>query len=143
MPVRKATARWEGGIKEGAGRIRTESGAVDSPYSFGSRFQDGSGTNPEELIGAAHAGCFAMALSLMLGEAGFKPDYVEATGRVTVEPEGDGFRITESHLTCEAAVPGIDEATFRKHAEAAKAGCPVSRALAGTAIGLEARLVDA
>lgn len=140
MPVRKASARWEGSIKEGRGRVRTESGAVDAAYSFGSRFKDDSGTNPEELIGAAHAGCFAMALSLILEKAGFPPEYIEASARVTIAPEGDGFRITESQLTCEAAVPKIDEATFRRCAEDAKKGCPVSRALAGTTIGLEARL---
>jgi osmotically inducible protein OsmC len=109
-------------------------------YSFASRFEGGPGTNPEELLGAAHASCFAMALSLILGQAGFKPEYVDATAHVTVLPQDGGFKITKSHLVCEARVPGIDQAAFVQHAETAKASCPVSRALAGTEITLEARL---
>lgn len=100
----------------------------------------GAGTNPEELLAAAHASCFAMALSLFLGKAGFKPEYVDATAHVTVTPQGEGFKITSSHLVCEASVPGIDQATFMQHAESAKAHCPVSQALAGTEITLEATL---
>ena len=142
MATRNAHARWEGSIKAGKGRIDFGNGAFKGAYSFASRFEDGKGTNPEELLGAAHAGCFAMALSLMLGNAGFKPDYVDATAHVTVSPQGGGFKITKSHLVCEARVPGIEAAAFAKHAEAAKAGCPVSQALAGTTITLEARLVS-
>lgn len=142
MPTRSAHARWEGSIKQGQGRIDFGDGAFSGAYSFASRFEGGNGTNPEELLGAAHAGCFAMALSLILGNAGFKPDYVDATAHVTVSPQGGGFRITRSHLVCEARVPGVDAAAFAKHAEAAKAGCPVSQALAGTTITLEARLAN-
>lgn len=140
MPTRKAHARWEGSIKEGKGQVDFGNGAFKASYSFASRFEDGKGTNPEELLGAAHAGCFAMALSLILGNAGVKPDYVDVTAHVTVSPQGGGFKITKSHLVCEAKVPGIDAAGFAKHAEAAKAGCPVSQALAGTTITLEAGL---
>ena len=142
MPTRNAHARWEGSIKEGKGQVDFGNGAFKAAYSFASRFEDGKGTNPEELLGAAHAGCFAMALSLILGNAGFKPDYVDATAHVTVSPHAGGFKITRSHLVCEARVPGIDAAAFAKHAEAAKAGCPVSQALAGTTITLDARLAN-
>lgn len=142
MATRKAHARWEGSIKEGKGQVDFGNGAFKAAYSFASRFEDGKGTNPEELLGAAHAGCFAMALSLILGKAGFKPDYVDATVQVTISPHDGGFKITRSHLVCEARVPGIDAAAFAKHAEAAKAGCPVSQALAGTTITLEARLAN-
>ncbi|MEP7382956.1 MAG: OsmC family peroxiredoxin [Gemmatimonadota bacterium] len=141
MPTRNARARWEGSIKEGKGNVEFGNGAFKGAYSFASRFEAGAGTNPEELLGAAHAACFAMALALILGQAGFKPDYVDATANVTVKPQDGGFKITKSHLVCEAKVPGIDAATFMQHAEAAKAGCPVSQALAGTEIGLEAKLV--
>jgi osmotically inducible protein OsmC len=141
MPTRKAHARWQGSIKEGKGQVDFGNGLFKGAYSFASRFEDGKGTNPEELLGAAHAGCFAMALSLMLGKAGFRPDYVDATAHVTVSPHEGGFRIGKSHLVCEAKVPGIDEASFKQHAAAAKAGCPVSQALAGIEITLEARLV--
>ena len=140
MPTRKAHARWEGSIKEGKGKVDFGSGAFNGAYSFVSRFEEGAGTNPEELLGAAHASCFAMALSLVLGQAGFKPEYVDATAHVTVTPKDGGFKITKSHLVCEASVPGIDQTTFMQHAQAAKAGCPVSKALAGTEITLEARL---
>lgn len=141
MTTRTAHARWEGSLKEGKGQIDFGSGAFTGAYSFTSRFEDGKGTNPEELLGAAHAGCFAMALSLILGNAGLKPDYVDATAHVTVSPKDGGFKITKSHLVCQAKVPGIDSAAFMKHAEAAKAGCPVSQALAGTEITLDAKLV--
>jgi osmotically inducible protein OsmC len=105
-----------------------------------SRFEAWVGTNPEELLGAAHASCFAMALSLALSQAGFEPHYVDATAHVTVSPQRGGFKITKSHLLCEAKAPGIDQATFAQHAQAAKTGCPVSQALAGTEITLEAKL---
>jgi osmotically inducible protein OsmC len=140
MATRNAHARWEGSIKEGKGRVDFGNGAFNGAYSFASRFEDGKGTNPEELLGAAHASCFAMALSLALGKAGFKPDYIDATAQVTVSPQDGGFKITKSHIVCEARVPGIDQAAFAQHAQAAKAGCPVSQALAGTEISLDARL---
>lgn len=138
MPTRTAHARWEGTLKEGEGEV--DFGPFRGPYSFASRFEDGKGTNPEELLGAAHASCFAMALSLALGRSGFAPAWVDATARVTVAPQDGGFRITRSHLVCEAKVPGIDEATFTRIAESAKQGCPVSQALTGTEITLEATL---
>jgi lipoyl-dependent peroxiredoxin len=141
MPTRKAHARWEGGLKAGRGRMDFGSGAFTGAYSFASRFENGAGTNPEELLGAAHAGCFAMALSLVLGQAGFEPEYVDATAHVTVVPREGGFKITKSHLVCEAKVPGVEHATFVEHAEAAKKGCPVSQALAGVEITLDAKLV--
>lgn len=140
MPTRKAHARWEGTLKEGKGTIDFGSGAFKGAYSFGSRFEQGTGTNPEELLGAAHAGCFAMALSLILGQAGFTPKYIDATANVTIEPQGGGFKITRSHIICKARVEGIDAAAFATHAETAKANCPVSQALAGTEITLEATL---
>ena len=140
---RSASAHWSGGIKDGQGTMSTDTGVLhESPYGFKSRFEDGPGTNPEELLGAAHAGCFAMALSLILGKAGFTPDSVDATAHVTVGPQDGGFKITKSHIVCEAKVPGIDRTAFMKCAEAAKAGCPVSQALAGTEITLEAKLAD-
>lgn len=138
MTTRKAHIRWKGGIKDGRGTIDSGSGVIKGAYSFASRFEEGAGTNPEELLAAAHASCFAMAL--FLGKAGFKPEYVDATAHVTVTPQGEGFKITSSHLVCEASVPGIDQATFMQHAESAKAHCPVSQALAGTEITLEATL---
>lgn len=140
MPTRKAHARWEGSLKEGRGQVDFGNGLFKGAYSFASRFEDGKGTNPEELLGAAHAGCFAMALSLILGKAGFTPDYVDATAHVTVSPQDGGFKITKSHLVCEARVPGIGQAAFMQHANAAKAGCPVSQALSGTEITLDAKL---
>jgi osmotically inducible protein OsmC len=140
MATRKARASWEGSLREGAGKISLESGVCESPYSFGSRFESGRGTNPEELLAAAHAGCFAMALSLALGKAGFAPERIDAEARVTIEPADGGFAIRSSRITCEARVPGIDEATFAKHAEATKLGCPVSKALGSIEITLDARL---
>lgn len=142
MPMRTAHARWEGSVKIGKGEIDFGNGLFRSDYSSESRFETGAGTNPEELLGEAHASCFAMALSLILGEAGFTPDYVDATAHVTVRPQGGGFKITKSHIVCEAKVPGIDRTAFVNCAEAAKAGYPVSQALAGTEITLEAKLVD-
>ena len=140
MATRRAHARWEGNLKEGHGKVDFGHGAFSAPYSFASRFEDGAGTNPEELLGAAHASCFAMALSLILSEAGFKPEYVDATATVTIRPQDGGFKITRSHLLCEAAIPGIDATTFAQHAEKAKSNCPVSKALSGTEITLEATL---
>ena len=140
MAIRTAHARWERSLADGKGTVDFGNGAFAGAYSFASRFEDGAGTNPEELLGAAHASCFAMALSLVLGQAGIEPEYVDAIAHVTVAPRDGGFEITRSHLVCEAKVPGIDQATFARHAEAARTGCPVSRALAGTEITLEARL---
>jgi osmotically inducible protein OsmC len=143
MPTRNAHARWEGSLKEGKGHVDFGNGAFKAPYSFISRFENGTGTNPEELLAAAHASCFAMALSLILGRAGLAPDSVDATAQVTVSPQDGGFRVTGSHLVCEARVPGIDRAAFIQHANAAKAGCPVSQALAGIEITLDAKLAAA
>ena len=140
MPQRTAEAEWRGGLQDGNGTMKFGSGAYEGAYSFGSRFADGKGTNPEELIGAAHAGCYSMALSGGLGRAGFPPKRIHTTAKVTIEKVGEGFTITRIHLETEAEVPGIDNAEFQKQAEATKLGCPVSRALAGTTITLEARL---
>lgn len=140
MRTRTAQATWEGDLKSGKGTMRSQSGAVDGAYSFPSRFEDGQGTNPEELIGAAHAGCYAMAFSLVLGEAGHQPERIDATASVTLG-EADGKpTITTVHLDVTGRVPGIDAAEFGRLAEAAKNGCPVSRALAGVHITVEAKL---
>jgi osmotically inducible protein OsmC len=141
MPVRKANAVWEGSLKDGSGKVSLGSGAFEGRYSFGSRFEEAGGTNPEELIGAAHAGCFSMALSAGLGRGGHSPKRVATTAKVHLEKVGDGFSITRIELDCEAEVPGIDNATFQDFANKAKEGCPVSKALAGTEITLNARLV--
>ena len=140
MPIRKAEARWQGSLKNGKGEVKTESGALSAPYSFTSRFEEGAGTNPEELIAAAHAGCFSMALSLMLTEAGYEPDTVETTAKVSIEKQEAGFRITRIDLETEVSAAGIDEKTFQEKAQAAKEGCPVSQALAGPRIELKATL---
>jgi len=136
------TAVWRGGLKDGKGAISTQSGALkDYPYGFASRFEGKPGTNPEELIGAAHAGCFTMALSLILGEAKLKADQMDTKAEVTLEKQGDGFAITSVHLTLKAAIPGVDQATFDQLAGKAKAGCPVSKLL-NTKITLDAELVN-
>lgn len=140
MPTRKANAQWEGTLKEGEGRLELESGAFKGPYSFASRFESGTGTNPEELIAAAHAGCFSMALAHGLSQAGHAPERVETTARVHLEKGDGGFAIPRIELTTQASVPGIDEETFQQHAETAKANCPVSKALAGVEIILNAKL---
>jgi osmotically inducible protein OsmC len=139
MPQRKGSAEWTGGLKDGRGSVSLGSGAFEGRYSFGSRFEEAGGTNPEELIGAAHAACFSMALAGALGKAGFEPRRVSTTARVDLEMK-DGPRIATITLDTEADVPGIDAEEFRKQAEDAKANCPVSRALAGVDIRLEARL---
>lgn len=124
------TARWRGGIKDGIGAVSTHSGALDQyPYGFASRFEGKPGTNPEELIGAAHAGCFTMALSLILGEAGLTAEQMDTTAEVTLDKQADGYAITKVELTLEARVPGADDATFQALAAKAKAGCPVSKLL--------------
>lgn len=141
MPTRKANAEWKGGLKGGQGSVNTETKVVDSQYSFKTRFEEGKdGTNPEELIGAAHAGCYSMALSAGLEGAGYTPESVNTDASVTEEQVDDGFKITKIHLQANAKVPGIDEQTFQKHAEEAKKNCPVSKALAGTQISLDAKL---
>lgn len=125
-----ASARWKGSLKDGSGTLSTGSGAlVDKPYSFKTRFEGEPGTNPEELIGAAHAGCFSMALSMILGKAGFTPDKLETTATISLEQQGDGFAITASHLDLTATIPGITEEQFQELAAQAKAGCPVSKLL--------------
>jgi osmotically inducible protein OsmC len=141
MPVRTAEAEWKGNLSRGSGRMKLGSGAFEGSYSFVSRFEDGPGSNPEELIAAAHAGCFSMALSHMLSEAGHIPDVVHTTAKVHIDKVEDGFKITSIELVTQGKVPGIDEETFQEKAEAAKEGCPVSQALAGTEITLEAELL--
>lgn len=141
MAIRTAEAEWRGDLKAGQGTMKLGSGAFEGTYSFASRFEEGRGTNPEELIGAAHAGCFSMALSAGLAAAGYPPDRVHTTARVQLLKVGAGFAITRIDLKTEAKVPGIDEATFREKAEEAKKGCPVSKALTGVEIGLDAQLV--
>ena len=141
MPIRKAEAEWKGSLLDGSGRMKMGTGAYDGPYSFKSRMENGAGTNPEELIAAAHAGCFSMAFSAGLGKAGFTPKRVHTTAGVHFDKVGEGFAITSIDLTMEAEVPGIDDARFQELAEAAKQGCPVSKALAGTTINLQAKLV--
>lgn len=140
MPVRQAKAVWEGGLKDGQGKVSLGSGAFEGRYSFGSRFEEAGGTNPEELIGAAHAGCFSMALSAGLGRAGFAPKRVATTAKVHLEKVGEGFKITRIELENESEIPGIDDATFQDQARKAKEGCPVSQALGGVEITLSAHL---
>ena len=124
------TAKWQGGLKDGKGWLTTKSGALsEQPYGFASRFEGKPGTNPEELIGAAHAGCFTMALSLILEQAGFKADEMNTKAEITLEKQGDGFAITKSHLTLRAKIPGIDAAKFKELAGMAEKGCPVSKVL--------------
>ena len=129
MPRRRAEARWDGSLQDGDGTMRMASGAYEGPYSFQSRFQEGDGTNPEELIAAAHAGCFSMAFSGELGRAGHEAESVETTATVHLDKGGDGFAITRIELDTRARVPGIDDQEFQRLAEAAKEGCPVSQAL--------------
>jgi len=125
-----ASAHWEGDIKKGKGTISTQSGALkEQPYGFNTRFEDEPGTNPEELIGAAHAGCFSMAFSLELGNAGYTADSIDTKAKVTLDKDGDGFSITKIHLDMNAKIPGIDDAEFQKIANGAKEGCPVSKVL--------------
>jgi osmotically inducible protein OsmC len=142
MPKRTASARWDGSLQDGAGTMRMASGAYEGAYSFQSRFEEGDGTNPEELIAAAHAGCFSMALSAGLGQAGYEPESVETEATVQIDRVGDGFGITHILLRSRARVPGIDADEFQQQAQAAKEGCPVSKALAGVdSIELEAELL--
>lgn len=137
---KSASAHWSGDLRTGTGSISTETGVLrEASYGFTSRFEDGPGTNPEELLGAAHAACFSMALSLGLGEAGLTADSIDTKAVVTLDKDGDGFAITAVHLTCKAVVPDADAATFERIAQATKAGCPVSKVLRAT-ITLDATL---
>ena len=141
MPTRTAEAEWNGNLLEGKGKVKLGSGAFEGPYDWRSRSADGAGTNPEELIGAAHAGCFSMALSAQLSGAGFTPTRIHTTARVHLEKAGEGFAIPQIELETEAEIPGIDDATFQAQAATAKANCPVSKVLAGAQISLKATLL--
>jgi osmotically inducible protein OsmC len=139
--IRKASAVWKGSLKEGKGTISSESGVLSStPYSFSTRFENAKGTNPEELIAAAHAGCFTMALSAQLGNAGITPESLETTASLTLDKLDAGWTVTKIHLDVAARIPGADKAAFDKAAENAKAGCPISRLLKAE-ITMTARLV--
>jgi osmotically inducible protein OsmC len=140
MPTRTAHAEWSGPIDSGQGTMSFGSGAYEGPYSFESRMKNGQGTNPEELIGAAHAGCFSMALSVVLGESGHTPESIATDAKVSFEQQGEGWAITGIELTTKGRVPGMDEDAFRQAAEAAKENCPVSVALKATPITLNASL---
>ena len=141
MSIKKtASAHWQGGIKDGKGSISTQSGALkDTPYGFNTRFEDKAGTNPEELIGAAHAGCFSMALSLQLGEAGMTADSIDTRAEVTLDKDAGGFTITAVHLTVEAVIPGASAEAFEEAARKAEKGCPVSKVL-NAKISMDAKL---
>ena len=141
MPVRTAEAEWNGNLLEGKGKVKLGSGAYEGPYDWRSRSADGPGTNPEELIGAAHAGCYSMALSAQLTQAGTPPTRIHTHARVTLDKAGEGFAITQIELETEAEVPGLDATAFDTHAQSAKMNCPVSKALAGTQIHLKATLL--
>jgi lipoyl-dependent peroxiredoxin len=141
MPVRKASAAWEGGLKDGNGTMRLGSGAFEGKYSFGSRFEEAPGTNPEELIAAAHAGCFSMALAASLGKAGLNPKKVSTSAKLHIGMIDGAPKITTIELTTEAEVPGADPEKFQEIAEGAKVNCPVSKALQAVEIRLDAKLV--
>jgi osmotically inducible protein OsmC len=142
MAIRRAEAVWEGDLKSGKGHVRGASGVVQGAYSFGTRFEEQPGTNPEELIAAAHAGCFSMALSAGLTRAGHQPRKIRTTAKVHLEKVGEGFGITRIELDTEGEIPGIDQATFQDFADKAKAGCPISKALAAVPkIDLKATLM--
>ena len=142
MPTRKAEAEWEGNLAEGSGRLKVGSGAFEGPYSFKSRFEEGeAATNPEELLGAAHAGCFTMALTAQLSRAGIKPKRIHTEARVKLEKVGEAFSITQIELETEAEIPNVDDATFQKYALDAKQNCPLSKALAATQISMTAKLL--
>jgi osmotically inducible protein OsmC len=142
MAIRKARAVWEGNLEKGQGTMVLGTGGLEVPYSFGSRVEDGSGSNPEELIGAAHAGCFSMALAHGLGEAGHVPVRVATTAKVHLEKSAAGFAIPKVELETEADVPGVDDETFQRVAQAAKQGCPVSKVLSAADITLNAKLLS-
>jgi osmotically inducible protein OsmC len=138
--VKTAKAEWHGNLKEGKGRVSLESGNLDSSYGFNTRFGDEKGTNPEELLGAAHASCFSMALSNKLSINGNPPEYIRTEDKVHLDKVGEGFKVTKIEVIMEASVPGIDEETFKRIAEDAKVNCPISQALKGTEIVLNAKL---
>jgi osmotically inducible protein OsmC len=142
MPTRNAEATWEGNLKDGKGTMKLAGGAYDGAYSFASRFEQGKGTNPEELIAAAHAGCYSMALSHGLASAGFTPKRVHTTAKVHLEKGAEGFAIPRIDLVTEADVPGISADSFRQQAETAKKNCPVSKLLKAAEITLDAKLVS-
>lgn len=142
MPTRRAHAVWNGTLTKGHGEMALESGAYKGAYTFATRFGEEKGANPEELIGAAHAGCFSMALSGILEKAGFTAESIETHAAVTVEKVGEGFRITKVHLSAKGRVPGIDSSRFKDMAEQAKQGCPVSQALTGPTITMDAELLS-
>jgi osmotically inducible protein OsmC len=141
MPTRTSSAHWQGSLKDGAGTMALGSGAFEGPYSFPSRFEEGQGTNPEELIAAAHAGCFSMAFSNILSQAGHVPTSVDTRASVHLNKTDAGFGITRIDLVTRGEVPGIDDAEFQKLADQAKENCPVSKALAAVEITLDATLV--
>ena len=142
MPTRKAEAEWKGNLAEGKGKLSVGSGAFEGPYSFKSRFEEGeSATNPEELLGAAHAGCFTMALTAQLSRNQITPTRIYTEARVKLEKVGEAFSITQIDLETEAEIPGIDDATFQQYAKGAKENCPLSKALASVPINLNAKLV--
>ncbi|WP_127499106.1 OsmC family protein [Actinoplanes solisilvae] len=141
MPIRNATARWQGNLTEGSGTIKTGKGGIQGNYSFKSRFEEGEGTNPEELIAAAHSGCFSMAFAKALSDAGFTPTSVETVAKVHLDKTDAGMTVTRIDLETQGDVPGVDEGTFQKIAEDAKANCPISRLLSpGAEITLSAKL---
>lgn len=142
MPTRTSSARWNGSLKNGHGHVQSERGTFRHDYSFASRFETGEGTNPEELVAAAHAGCFAQYLSLVLGREGFEPVWIDADAHVTIDEVDGAPTITTSALEVRAKVPGVDADAFARYAAEAKTGCPVARALAGVEITLETQLVD-
>ena len=142
MPIRTGQATWQGNLKEGDGTLRTGSGAYEGPYSFMSRFEEGKGTNPEELVAAAHAGCYAIALAHGLDQAGFTPKQVRSKASAHLEKGDDGFAVTKIQLDVEADVPGIDEAKFTEIAQATKTACPISKLVAAATITLSARLLS-
>ena len=141
MPTRNAEAVWNGDLKSGSGKVKLGSGTFEGAYSFSSRFESGTGTNPEELIAAAHAGCFSMALANGLTQGGNPPKSVHTTAKVHLEKGPEGFGIPQIDLVTEADVPGIDEKTFQERAETAKKNCPVSKVLAAAKITLQAKLL--
>lgn len=143
MPTRQSQAEWKGTLKDGNGTVTVGKGAWEGKYSFPSRFEDGTGTNPEELVAAAHAACYSMALSAGMSKAGLEPKRVFTTAKVTLDKVGEGFEVTRIELNTEAEVPGLDEAKFQEFAEGAKVGCPISKLFKGTEITLSARLLQA
>lgn len=141
MPTREANAVWNGNLTSGKGTVKLGSGEFEGAYTVPGRFESGAGTNPEELLGASHAGCYSMQLAAFLSEAGFKPESVETTAKVTLSKDGDGFAISQIALTTRAKVPGMDKNAFLEQAEKAKTNCPISKALSATDISLDAALL--